>query len=176
MVPHLFTHVGQHQFRINNTVAANAAIATGPALLWAPRCFVLNFSLLLYLKAHIRIYVPEPRQTFRIGLYFFACAIACRNFIRWKQFKFFVLSENLLLLESPFHIVNCLKSFNLKSFFAHTLNLLRAVITLQETLQLLDCSHFLFLIIGDCGLAPSVNKWRVFHFRHSAQCSHAECV
>jgi len=30
-----------------------------------------------------------------------------KNFTRWKRFKFFILSENLLLRESSFHIVNC---------------------------------------------------------------------
>jgi len=47
MVPHLFTRVGQHQFRLNNTVAANAAIATGPALLGAPGSFVLNLFFII---------------------------------------------------------------------------------------------------------------------------------
>ena len=37
----------------------------------------------------------------------------CRNCIRWTQVKFFILSENLLLRESPFHIVNYLTSFDI---------------------------------------------------------------
>jgi len=36
-----------------------------------------------------------------------------RNFIRRKQVQFFILSGNLLLRESRFHTVNCLKSFDL---------------------------------------------------------------
>jgi len=39
------------------------------------------------------------------------------NFIRCKQVKFFILSGNLLLRESPFHIAKFLKSFDFKLFF-----------------------------------------------------------
>jgi len=35
-----------------------------------------------------------------------------KNFTFWKQLKFFILSGNLLLRESPFHVVNCLKLFD----------------------------------------------------------------
>jgi len=44
-----------------------------------------------------------------------------KNFIRWKQVKFFNMSGNLLLRESPFYIVNCLKSFDFKYLFVYTL-------------------------------------------------------
>jgi len=43
-----------------------------------------------------------------------------RNFNRWKQAKCFILSENLLLLESQFCIANCLKSFDFNLFFVNT--------------------------------------------------------
>ena len=64
-----------------------------------------------------------PRQTFGKGHYTFL--LLYRNFIRWKQAKFFILPGNLLLRESPFHTVNYLKSFDLKLFFEYTLNWLR---------------------------------------------------
>ena len=48
-----------------------------------------------------------------------------KNFTCWKQLKFFILSGNLLLRESPFHIVNCLKLFDFKLFFVYTLKLLK---------------------------------------------------
>ena len=35
-----------------------------------------------------------------------------KYFTCWKHFKFFILSGNLLLRESPFHIINCLKLFD----------------------------------------------------------------
>jgi len=35
-----------------------------------------------------------------------------KNFTCWKQLKFFILSGNLLLRESPFHITNGLKLFD----------------------------------------------------------------
>jgi len=41
------------------------------------------------------------------------------------QFKFFILSGNLLLRESPFHIVNCLKSFDFTLFIVYTIKLLK---------------------------------------------------
>jgi len=42
-----------------------------------------------------------------------------RKFIRWKQVKFFILFENLLLCEIRFQIVNRLKSFGFKSLFVY---------------------------------------------------------
>jgi len=51
-----------------------------------------------------------------------------KNFTCWKQFKFFILSGNFLLRESPFHIVNCLKVFNFTLFFVYTLKLLKGPI------------------------------------------------
>jgi len=40
-----------------------------------------------------------------------------KNFTCWKQFKLFILTGNLLLRESPFHIANCLKLFDFTLFF-----------------------------------------------------------
>jgi len=48
-----------------------------------------------------------------------------KNFSWWKQFKFFILCENLLLRESPLHILNCLKLVNFTLFFVYTLKLLK---------------------------------------------------
>ena len=48
-----------------------------------------------------------------------------KNFTCWKQFKFFILSGNLLLRESPFGTVNCLKLFDFTLFFIYTLKLLK---------------------------------------------------
>jgi len=48
-----------------------------------------------------------------------------KNFTCWKQFKFFILSGNLLLRDSPFHTVNCLKLFDFTLFFVYTLKLLK---------------------------------------------------
>jgi len=48
--------------------------------------------------------------------YYFTCR---------KQFKFFILSGNLLLRENPFHTANCLKLFDFTLFFVYTLKLLK---------------------------------------------------
>ena len=47
--------------------------------------------------------------------------ILYKNFIRWKQVKFFILSGNLLLRESQFHIVHCLKSLDFELLFVYAL-------------------------------------------------------
>jgi len=52
-----------------------------------------------------------------------------RNFVSWKQGKFFVLSGNLPQRESPLYTVNCFKSFDCKLFFAYALQLLRGSLT-----------------------------------------------
>jgi len=39
-----------------------------------------------------------------------------------------MLSWNLLLRESQFHFVNCLKSFDFKLFFVHALKLMRGYV------------------------------------------------
>jgi len=49
-----------------------------------------------------------------------------KNFTRWKQFKFFILSGHMLLRESPFHIINCLKLVDFALFFVYKLKLLKA--------------------------------------------------
>jgi len=41
------------------------------------------------------------------------------------QFYIFILSGNLLLRESTFHIANCLKLFDFTLFFVYTLKLLK---------------------------------------------------
>jgi len=46
-----------------------------------------------------------------------------------KQSKFFTLSGNSLLRESPFHITNCLKSFDCKIFFVYTTGALSQICT-----------------------------------------------
>jgi len=51
-----------------------------------------------------------------------------KNFTCWKQFKFFILSGNFRLRESPFHIVNCLKLFNFTLFFVYTLKMLKGLL------------------------------------------------
>ena len=48
-----------------------------------------------------------------------------KNFTRWKQFKFFILSANLLLRENPLHIVNCLKLVDFTFFCVYTSMLLK---------------------------------------------------
>jgi len=48
-----------------------------------------------------------------------------KNSTSRMQFEFFIFSGNLLLRESPFHIVNCLKFFDFTLFFVHTLKLLK---------------------------------------------------
>jgi len=42
-----------------------------------------------------------------------------------KQAKIFILSGNLILCESSFHIVKCLKSLDFKLFFVYTFHLLK---------------------------------------------------
>jgi len=44
-----------------------------------------------------------------------------RIFICWNEVKFFIFSGNLLLRESPFNLVNCLKSFDFKLCFVYAL-------------------------------------------------------
>jgi len=43
-----------------------------------------------------------------------------KNVIWRKQVKIFVLSGNLLVRETQFHVVSCLKSFDFKLFFVCT--------------------------------------------------------
>ena len=51
---------------------------------------------------------------------FYILHLLYRNFIRYKRVKLFKMSGKLLLYESPFQIVNCLKSFDLNcSLSAH---------------------------------------------------------
>jgi len=64
---------------------------------------------------------PWPLYPFK--LYQKRCPYILRllyiKFIRGKQVKLFILCGNLLLRESPFHIVSCLKSFDFKLFFVY---------------------------------------------------------
>jgi len=66
------------------------------------------------------IFVHVIRKTWPL---YFAHAIHKVYFAdgKLKQVKFFILSENFLLCEIPFHIVNCLKSFHFKLFFVYVL-------------------------------------------------------
>jgi len=57
-----------------------------------------------------------------------------KNFTRWKPFKFFILSANLLLRENPFHIVNYLKLLDFTLFFVYTLMLLKGLLWLISVL------------------------------------------
>jgi len=68
-----------------------------------------------------------------------------RNFTRWKQFIFLVLSGNLLLRESPFHIVNCLKLFDFTLFFVYALKLLKGPLW-----------HIFCFILKNIWLAPEL--------------------
>jgi len=63
-----------------------------------------------------------------------------KNFTCWKQFKFFILSGNLLLRGSPFHIVNCLKLFDFTLFY--TLKLFKG--SLRHTFLLYFEKHMTF--------------------------------
>ena len=64
-----------------------------------------------------------PRKALKKGPYILH--MLYRNFICWHHSKFFIFSENLLLRESTFYIVNCLKSFGFKLFFVYIFKLLR---------------------------------------------------
>jgi len=68
--------------------------------------------------------IPVCSRYIKKGLLYFTHATQ-KNFSRWKQFKFIILSANLPLRESPFHIVNCLKLFDFTLFFVYTLKLLK---------------------------------------------------
>jgi len=96
------------------TVVANVAIATGPALLGAPRSFVLNFFI-------CKVWISDftyPRQTFGKWALFF---MLYRNFIRWEQVEFIILSGNLLLCGSPFDTANYWKSCDFTLSFVYSL-------------------------------------------------------
>jgi len=100
------------------TIVANVAIATGSRF-WGLAVLCVRF--VLY---HMQGCVGVQGKLSERGLYILH--MLYRNFIRWKQVNFFILSGNLLLHEGTFHIINCLKSFDLKLFFVYTLKLLRA--------------------------------------------------
>ena len=112
----LHTH---HQCRINICSKCSNCCRPGTFCGLAVLCvkFVLYYAQGWILK------LRYPRQTLRKGPR--TLHMLHRNFIHWKQVHVFILSRNLLLRESPFHFVNCLKSFDFKLFFFCTLQLLR---------------------------------------------------
>ena len=73
-----------------------------------------------------------------------------RNFFHLKQVKFFILHGNLLLHQSPFHMVNCWKSFDYNLFFAYTLKLLR--------IPIWHFAHNFCFILTDIWLASDLKK------------------
>jgi len=105
------------------TIVENIAIATGPAFRGpcGPLCAIVQF-VLQYMQGWT-LELRCPRKTLEKEALYFIHAI--QSFIRWNQGKFFILSGNLLLRESTFCTVNCLKSFSFKMFFVYTLKLLR---------------------------------------------------
>jgi len=70
-----------------------------------------------------------------------------KNFTRWKQFKFFILSGNLLLRASrpTFHSINCLKLFDFTLSFVYTLKLLKGPL-----------SHIFCFILKNIWLTPEL--------------------
>jgi len=67
---------------------------------------VCNMWSLKRTLAPIFVHVQSKRDPYSLDMLY-------RNFICWNQVKFFILSGILLLRESLFHIVNCLKYCNL---------------------------------------------------------------
>ena len=114
-----------------------------------PTCTTLHQEWVLDFKARVKIAESCPKTLY--NLWYTICAIyglekgpiapifihvtskkgPCilhmlhKNFTCWKQFTFFILSGNLLLRESLFHVINCWKLFNFTLFFVYTLKLLK---------------------------------------------------
>jgi len=65
-----------------------------------------------------------PRQTLRNGLYILH--ILYKKLYSLKSSLIFILFGKLLMREGPFHIVNCVKSFDFKLFLVYILDLLAA--------------------------------------------------
>jgi len=82
-----------------------------------------------------------------------------KSFTCWKQCKFFILSGNLLLRESPFRNVNCLKLFNFTLFFVYTLKLLNGPFD----------THFCF-ILKNIWLSPELAAPEWFISFYTKQC------
>ena len=106
-------HVAPRQCRINNSSKCSNC--------YGPRAFggsaVLCAEAVFYhARVDIRIYLSSRDKPPRKVAY--VLHMLYRNFIRWKQVKFFVLSGISLLRESPFHTVNCLKSFDFTLFLS----------------------------------------------------------
>jgi len=74
-----------------------------------------------------------------------------KNFTCWKQFKFFILSGNLLLRVSPLHIVNCLKLFNFTLFFVYS--------TRCDGFDARDCLHWLVHLLITCRVELHCFAW-----------------
>jgi len=92
------------------TIVANA---TGPAILGTGRSFVLNLFFVICTCGYLNLSKLSERRPYILHMLY-------KNFVHWKQIKFFILSGNSLLRESQFHIANCLKSFDFKLFFVYT--------------------------------------------------------
>ena len=105
----------QDQCRINNS--SKCSNCYGLRTFGDPALICVKF-VLLYMQGRI-LEFRCPRQTLRKGA-IYILHVLYRNFIRWKQAKFFILSGILLLREIPFHIVNRLKSFGFKLLFVYT--------------------------------------------------------
>ena len=118
-ITHVYCYV---QCRINNSSKYSNC--------YGPRGPLCESCSLIYASVDIKITMPEESSQ-KGALY--------RKFIRWNQGKFFILSENLLLGESTFYIVNCLKSFGFKLFFVYTFKLLRSPFRLI-------CTKFCFIL------------------------------
>ena len=86
--------------------------------LWYVTCTI--YGLLVLTKGSLSLYLFTLHQN---GAYILNRLH--KHFTCWKQFKYFILPGNLLLRESSFDIVNCLKLFNCTLFFIYTLKLLK---------------------------------------------------
>jgi len=95
------------------TIAANVAIATGPALLGGPPLLFIKFVLYCMQR-----WILEFRKTLRKEVVYFTHAI--KNLYSLKAVNFFIFFGDLLLRERQLHIANCLKSFDFKLFSAYT--------------------------------------------------------
>ena len=97
----------------NSSICSNCY---GPRAFGGPAVLCVKFGL-YYMQGYL-LEFRCPRQTLRKGPYILHTLY--RSFIRWKQVQIFILFGNLLLRESTFCVVNCLKSIDFKLFFVYT--------------------------------------------------------
>ena len=90
---------------------------------WDPAVLCVKKCVLYYMQGWILEFRCPRRTLEKRALYF---THATHKLYPLKEVKFSILSGNLLLRESTFYTINCLKSFDFKLIFVYTFKLLRA--------------------------------------------------